>query len=150
MAERLRGDNVLLQSFRTSDAVQTLMLGVVADTGITPNEYAVLSAIGVMRSVSPTELATLLRVPPTSVSRHIARLVDAGLAVRSPNPADRRSYLLELTDQGRAIVATIVPRFRDLLERLSARAPVDEIESALVLLEEAARAVALDTATTRQ
>ena len=70
MTEGLRGDNVLLQMFRTAEATRELMLGAVAGTGISPNEYAVLSAIGVMRSVSPTELATLLRVPPTSISRH--------------------------------------------------------------------------------
>ena len=150
MADRLRGDNVLLQMFRTAEATRELMLGAVAGTGISPNEYAVLSAIGVMRSVSPTELATLLRVPPTSISRHVARMVEAGLAVRSPNPADRRSYLLELTEAGRAVIATVVPRFRELLERLSARAPVDEIEAALVQLEDAARAVALDSPTVRQ
>jgi DNA-binding MarR family transcriptional regulator len=150
MAERLRGDNVLLQMFRTGQAVHELMLAAVTGTGITSNEYAVLSAIGVLRSVSPTELAALLRVPPTSISRHVARMVDAGLAVRSPNPADRRSYLLELTQEGRGVVRTIAPRIRTLLEHLRARADVDEIEGALVQLEEAARAVVLDTATTRQ
>jgi DNA-binding MarR family transcriptional regulator len=150
VAERLLGDNVLLQAFRTTHATHELMLGAVAGTGIAPNEYAVLSAIGVLRSVSPTELAAVLRVPPTSISRHVARLVEAGLAVRSPNPADRRSYLLELTDDGRRVTRTIAPRIRDLLARLGARADVDAIEAALVELEEAARAVALDTATARQ
>ena len=83
MVERLRGDNVLLQMFRTAEAVRELMHGAVAGSGITANEYAVLGAIASVRSVSPTELAALLRVPPTSISRHAARLVDAGLAVRS-------------------------------------------------------------------
>jgi DNA-binding MarR family transcriptional regulator len=150
VAERLRGDNVLLQMFRTAEATRDLVQSAVAGTGISPNEYAVMSAIGVLRSVSPTELAAVLRVPPTSISRHVARLVDAGLAVRSPNPADRRSYLLELTEEGRAVGRTIVPRFRAVLERLSERSDLEEIEAALVRLEEAARAVALDTATTRQ
>lgn len=150
MTEGLRGDNVLLQMFRTAEATRELMLGAVAGTGIAPNEYAVLGAIGVMRSVSPTELATLLRVPPTSISRHVARLVDTGLAVRSPNPADRRSYLLELTEAGRAALATIAPRVRDLVGRLRDLAPLDEIEAALVQLEQAARTVALDSTTVRQ
>ena len=148
--ERLRGDNVLLQMFRTADATRELMQRAVAGTGVTPPEYAVLSAIGVLRSVSPTELALRLRVPPTSISRHVARVVDAGLAVRSPNPADRRSYLLELTDAGRDITRTIAPRVRALVERLRARADLDEIEAALVTLEKAARAIALDTATDRK
>jgi DNA-binding MarR family transcriptional regulator len=150
MSERLRGDNVLLQMFRTADATRELVQTAVAGTGVAPNEYAVLSAIAVLRSVSPTELASVLRVPPTSISRHVARLVDAGLAVRSPNPADRRSYLLELTAEGRAVTRKVAPRFRTLLERLAARADLEEIGTALVALEEASRAVALDTPTTRQ
>jgi DNA-binding MarR family transcriptional regulator len=150
MPERLRGDNVLLQMYRTSEAVRELMLGAVAGTGITSPEYAVLSAVGVLRSVPPTELAAVLRVPPTSISRHAARLVDAGLAVRSPNPGDRRSYLLELTDGGRAVIRTIAPRFRALVDQLSARTDVNQIEAALVDLEEAARSITLDAAATRQ
>ena len=150
MPEGLRGDNVLLQMFRTSDAVRELMHGAVAGTGITPNEYAVLSAIGVMRALSPTELASLLRVPPTSISRHVARMVDAGFAVRSPNPSDRRSYLLELTGEGRTAVGAIAPRVRGLVDQLRARADVDEIVAALVQLEEVAREIALDTPTIRQ
>ena len=149
MAERLRGDNVLLQMFRTADATHELMRGAVAGTGITPNEYAVLSAIGVMRAVSPTELAALLRVPPTSISRHVARVVDAGLAVRSPNPGDRRSYLLELTDSGRGLVRRIAPRIAALVAGLRARTDVDRIEEALVELEQAARSLALDATTIR-
>jgi DNA-binding MarR family transcriptional regulator len=150
VAERLRGDNVLLQMFRTAEATRELVQSAVAGTGISPNEYAVLSAIGVLRAVSPTELASVLRVPPTSISRHVARLVDAGLAVRSPNPADRRSYLLELSDDGRAVARTVAPRFRAVLERLAEHSDLVEIEQALVRLEEASRAVALDSATTRQ
>jgi DNA-binding MarR family transcriptional regulator len=150
MAGELRGDNVILQTYRVNEAVRELMLGAVAGTGITPPEYAVLSVIGVMRALPPTELAALLRIPPTTISRLVARVVDAGLALRSPNPADGRSYLLELTEEGRAVVRTIAPRVQRLVEELAARADVVEIEAALVSLEEAARALALDSPTMRQ
>jgi DNA-binding MarR family transcriptional regulator len=149
MAEGLRGDNVLLQMFRTGQAVRELMLGVVSGTGVLPNQYAVLSAIAVLRSVSPTELAARLRVPPTTISRHVAELVAAGLAVRAPHPSDRRSYLLELTADGRKVVRTVAPRIRRSVERLRAHVDVEEIEQALVALERAAREVALETSAMR-
>jgi DNA-binding MarR family transcriptional regulator len=126
------------------------MAGAVAGMGITPAEYAVRSVIGVMRAVSPTELAAFLRVPPTTISRHVARMVEAGLAQRAPNPADGRSYLLELTDDGRAVVQRIAPRVRGFVEQLTQRLDVDAIETALVALEEAARSLSLDTTTIRQ
>jgi DNA-binding MarR family transcriptional regulator len=138
-------DNVLLQTFRTVDAVRELMAEVVAGSGVTADEWAVLSAIGVLGPVSPTELAARLR---TTISRYVSGLVDAGLAARSANPDDGRSYLLELTPAARDVVALVQPRMRAALDRLAAAAPVDEIAAALVELERAARA-AVDGSTVR-
>jgi DNA-binding MarR family transcriptional regulator len=148
--ERLRGDNVLLQMFRTSQAVRGLIMGATEGTGITPDEYAVLSAIGVLRSTTPTELAAHLRVPPTTISRYVAGFVERGLVERAPNPSDRRSYLLEVSEDGRAVIRTIVPRFTRIVEQLRERVDVNEIEASLVELETAARALAgLDVPTIR-
>ena len=113
-----RADNVLLQMFRAGHAVRELMAHVVAGTGVSSDEWAVLSAVGLFRSVAPTQLAAVLRVPPTSISRYVARLADENLVVRVPNEADRRSYLLELTEDGRHKVDTIAPRFRALVAEL--------------------------------
>ena len=150
MTERLRGDNVLLQMFRTGQGVRDLMLRAVGGTGVSPDEYAVLSVIAVLRAVSPTELATRLRIPPTSISRYIARLVDAGLAVRAPNPSDSRSYLLELTPEGRAIVRRVAPRIRRIVQVLRAYEDIDDIEAALVRLERAVHSIMLDDTSIRE
>ena len=145
--EGRRAGNVLLQVFRTSHAVGALLQHAVAGTGVSADEWAVLSVIGVMRSASPTDLSQQLRVPPTSISRHVSRLASAGLVGRAPNPSDGRSYLLELTEDGRSKVQTIAPRFRAIVDDLRAHAPVDDIELALVELERAAKAVDLDKST---
>jgi DNA-binding MarR family transcriptional regulator len=139
-------DNVLLQTFRTVDAVRELMAEVVHGTGVTADEWAVLSVIGLFGPVSPTDVAARLRIPPTTMSRYAAGLVEAGIATRSPNPDDGRSYLLELTPAGRGVAATILPRMRVALDRLAEHAPVDEIALALVQLEYAARAAVDATA----
>jgi DNA-binding MarR family transcriptional regulator len=149
--ERLpRGDNVLLQMFRTSQATRTLVMQATEGSGITPDEYAVLSAIGVLRSTTPTELATRLGVPPTTISRYVASFVERRLVERAPNPADRRSYLLEVTEDGREVIRKIVPRFRRIVEELRERVDVDAIDARLVELERAARAMTgVDVPTTR-
>jgi DNA-binding MarR family transcriptional regulator len=145
-----RAGNVLLQVFRTSHAVGVLLQHAVAGTGVSADEWAVLSVIGVRRSASPSELADILRVPPTSISRHVARLAEAGLVRRGPNPSDGRSALLELTDDGRAKVETIAPRFRGIVRELRAHVAVDQIEGALLDLERAAKALDLDRRTTER
>ena len=142
-----RADNVLLQTFRTGHAVRELMEHAVAGTGVSADEWAVLSAVGLFRSVAPTQLATVLRVPPTSISRYVARLAGSDLVVRVPNEADRRSYLLELTDEGQRTVDAIAPRFRALVTGLEAHADVRAIELALIELEQAAKALDVDKRT---
>jgi DNA-binding MarR family transcriptional regulator len=150
--ERLpRGDNVLLQMFRTSQATRALVMQATEGSGITPDEFAVLSAIGALRSSTPTELATRLGVPPTTISRYVAGFVERGLVERAPNPADRRSYLLEVTEEGRGVVRKIAPRFRRIVDELRERLDVDAIDARLVEFERAARAMmtGVDVPTTR-
>jgi DNA-binding MarR family transcriptional regulator len=147
------GDNLLLQSFRSAQALRAVLSRTVAGTGISADEYAVLGVINLLGPVSPTELSTRLSVPLTTISRYLAGFVSRDLAKRQPNPQDGRSYLIRTTPKGRAVVRTIAPRIRRLLAELRevTAMPLDEITDALVALEEAAWAVEerLDEATKR-
>lgn len=69
---------------------------------MTAPEYAVTSWVAVQRSATPSQLATELGLAPTTLSAMIDRLVQKGQIRRVPHPDDGRSYLLELTAQGRA------------------------------------------------
>lgn len=51
---------------------------------------------------STSKLAELERVRPQSMGQTVAELESQGLVERSPDPADGRRFLLELTDAGRA------------------------------------------------
>jgi DNA-binding MarR family transcriptional regulator len=137
------GDNVLLQMFRTGLPLRELMARAVRGTGVTADDYAVLGVVGAFGPISPSELAARLGIPRTSMSRYLARFLDEGLVRRSPNPADGRSYLVEVTPRGRKIVATIAPRIGATLGALAEASsiPLGEIRVALAGLEDAAWAV---------
>ncbi|GAA1482723.1 hypothetical protein GCM10009624_31630 [Gordonia sinesedis] len=53
------------------------------------------------------ELAAILNADPSTVSRHVAQLVDLGLVRREADPDDGRATLLVVTDDGHARVATM-------------------------------------------
>lgn len=59
---------------------------------------------------SPTEgtrmgdLAEALLSPPSGITRHISRLEDRGLVVRTPRPGDRRVVVATNTEQGRKML----------------------------------------------
>ncbi|MFD0361413.1 MarR family winged helix-turn-helix transcriptional regulator [Nocardia sp. GCM10030253] len=48
------------------------------------------------------EVAERLSALPSSITRHVKALTDAGLVHTQADPADRRAVLLEATDAGRA------------------------------------------------
>jgi len=135
---------VLFQSFRTGIAVRELMRSAVEGTGVSGEEYGVLGVLHFFPDRTPTELAAALGIPPTTVSRHVARFLRDGLVERTPNPEDGRSYLLRPTARGSKIVTTIEPRVRKLVEALAraSERPLVEIAESLAALEEAAKRVA--------
>jgi DNA-binding MarR family transcriptional regulator len=114
---------------------------VVAPTGLSATEHAVQSSVAALESVTPTELARRLGVPPTTLSATIAQLVDRGELRRARHPDDGRSYVLELTAKGRRTqerngqaTQAVVQQLRDLLDGDDA-----EVLAALHRLEEALR-----------
>jgi DNA-binding MarR family transcriptional regulator len=71
-----------------------------AADGVEPNDYALLSLIGVRGPVRLTEVASALGMRLTTVSDAIRRLEARGHVLRLQNPDDGRSWLFQLTADG--------------------------------------------------
>jgi DNA-binding MarR family transcriptional regulator len=119
--------------------------------GIRPAEYAVYSLMLEAGPRTPTELAAMLGVPPSTLSTYLGAMLGRGDARRIPNPADGRSVRVVLTDRGRAVVRRVNPAFtraHRLLEAGMDR-PVDEVRAVLMDLgesiERAAQALELES-----
>lgn len=111
--------------------------------------------LGVLRDRRPTmlELAKLLGLDKSSVSGLVDRAERRGLVARVPSAADRRSVLVSLTDQGRALATSVAAQFEAdvtaLVELLPAgdRAALSSLVSRLLVTHAAAHGVdLLDTA----
>ena len=63
------------------------------------------------------DIASELRITTGGASKLIDRIEASGYCRRRPNPADRRSSLLELTPAGRRLLADAGTAFDDELER---------------------------------
>ncbi len=97
--------------------------------GIDPKRFFLLAQLE--RDDRPSKLAQGLHLAPPSVSHLLAGLEEAGLIVRKPDPSDRRSTRIELTDTGRARLRAA----RNCLEAASqaALARLDEEEQRTLL-----------------
>ena len=90
--------------------------------------------------VTPSGVAAASGIPLTTLRDNIQRLVNRGLARRIPNPANARSYLLELTPAGLSMIRAADPALLEAYVAVEARLPrplaeyermIDELNLAL-------------------
>jgi DNA-binding MarR family transcriptional regulator len=89
-----------------------------------PLQTSVLVTLEEHEPLRLSELARREAVTPPTMSRVLAALDEAGLLVRTPDPQDARSALVELSPQGRAMIEQLrTERTAVLAERLARLAP---------------------------
>ena len=74
-----------------------------ASHGLTSMEFAVVRLFLIDKEWTATELAQVLPVEVSAISRMVSKLVDRGLLSRRRPRSDRRVVLLRLTDRGREV-----------------------------------------------
>ncbi|WP_327728861.1 MarR family transcriptional regulator [Streptomyces sp. NBC_00487] len=80
----------------------------------------VLTLLGRHGEMRMSKLAELLSVDMSVTSRHVAHVAERGWIERLPDPADKRSRILRLTPEGRAVVTELYRRTSRLMaDRLS-------------------------------
>jgi DNA-binding MarR family transcriptional regulator len=85
-----------------------------------PEDYPMYVMIGAEGPWTPTAFAARVEMPLSTVLFRIGRLESRGHAERIPNPDDRRSYLVRLTDEGQRLLGQARPRFRACAEAVEA------------------------------
>ncbi|WP_249667378.1 MarR family winged helix-turn-helix transcriptional regulator [Cellulomonas fengjieae] len=99
-------------------------------SGTTPGQLRLLRTLE--RCDGPRrlgELAAALDVAPRSVTSKVDLAEEHGLVRRLPDPTDRRATLLELTDDGRRLLAAIsAQRHEGVAERLGRLSEEDQAE----------------------
>ena len=73
----------------------------VAELDLAPTQARALHELDVEPPISMRELAQRLKSDPSNVTGLVDTLERAGHAVRVPDPRDRRSVLVRITDDGR-------------------------------------------------
>ena len=74
---------------------------------IKPRQARILDALDRMGAVSQVTLAREFYITPASMSTMITRLVTAGLVTAETDLTERRSKVVNLTDQGREVVEQV-------------------------------------------
>ena len=87
---------------RTAHAQQNFLRPYLKELGLSPGQPKVLRELGASGSRSQRDLAVCCEVDPSAISRMLDSMERGGFLLRKPDPNDRRSDLVELTEKGEA------------------------------------------------
>jgi DNA-binding MarR family transcriptional regulator len=130
---------LFLKASTTAQLVGQIVERQLESIGIPGFLLALLTHVRDHQPVTPSAIAALAGVPPTTLRDNVQRLVDRRLVRRTPNPDDGRSYLLVLTAPGERVLRRADPAllvaYLALEQQLEQ--PLDQVEQQLDALNDA-------------
>lgn len=106
--------------------------------GLTNGQFSLLMALNRPAPPSLRPVADLLAMDRTTLTAALKPLERRGLIGIATDPADRRSKLLSLTPEGRALLAAAVPIWQSTHAAIEATLPGDAPETLRTTLRELA------------
>ena len=103
--------------------------------GLRIPEWRLVAVLAEHSAMTQAAIGQATRMDKVTVSRAAAALVGRGLAERRPSASDRRSHLLALSADGRALYAQVAPKALEMEARLFAGFATDEVDRFRAMLE---------------
>ena len=102
-----------------SDVTRALSAVYQRDYGMMPAEWRTMAILGSASSgLQATEIVARSSMDKVVVSRAVKRMEERGFLVRESNAADGRSFLLKLSDEGRAVYEDLGPKLKAVEQRM--------------------------------
>jgi len=109
--------------------------------GTTVSQCHAIVEIGRVKEISLNELAELLGLDKSTMSRTINKLVDSGLAIRELHPDDRRYVAIKLTYEGikifNSIEGTMEQYYQSIFSAIPEEKRVQVLESLQLIIKAA-------------
>jgi DNA-binding MarR family transcriptional regulator len=103
-----------------------IFLDGMAEADLTPTQFTALVKTVEAGRITQNHLGRLAAMDPATIQGVVRRLVERGLLLRTQDPADRRTVVLEPTEAGLALVRSAVASARRITE--ATLAPLDPAE----------------------
>lgn len=96
---------------------------------VTLPQLRILMLVAGRGTLNLQTLAQAMNVHPSNATRAVDRLVAANLLRRAESSLDRRNLVLQLTDNGRALIKSVTAQRRAAIAEVLARMPVSRRKS---------------------
>jgi MarR family transcriptional regulator, organic hydroperoxide resistance regulator len=98
-------------------------------------QYGLLFGLAAQGELCATDLASVAEVAPSTATKMLDRLVEAGLVERVRSEVDRRVVIVALTARGAEIVAARRARYEDLWREALTGFSDEQLRAATAVLE---------------
>ena len=121
---------------RAREKVMGPIRAMLADVGVTEQQWRVLRVLDERGPLDPTEIADRSCLLLPSLTRILQTLDGKGLVSRAAHPTDRRKQIVTITDDGRALIAENLKESQRLNAWLRDSFGQDKLDELLDLLNE--------------
>jgi DNA-binding MarR family transcriptional regulator len=109
----------LIQLLRTAETLWNASRLLFARWELSPSQFNVLNLlVELPEGLSQIDLSRALLMHRSNVTGLVDRLEKRGLLARQETPGDRRSYRVQLTDQGLRLMKEILPHYHQAAEEV--------------------------------
>ena len=145
MARTPSAPTLWLALLRTTEAMERVARRSMNDAGLGYSDFVLLEALLHLGPQTPSALADKVGLTSGSITAALDRLEARNLVARRANPDDRRSRIVELADEGRALIEPAYASHARDIEALVGRALTAEQRRELFDLLSALRKTAIET-----
>src|ERR1700730_16921003 len=124
--KRIERECVAFRVRKLNRMVTAIYDSALASAGLKTSQYSVLVAVANREKARPAELAKLLQMDESTLSRNVERMCAKGWLRLEPD-ADRRSHLIEVTDKGQALIRKCLPAWQRAPTEVSQRLGADSV-----------------------
>ena len=121
---------------RARERVMGPIRAMLADVGITEQQWRVLRVLHEAGPLDPTRIADRACLLLPSLTRILQKLTDKGLIERAPDRIDRRKQVISITSEGAALIEDNLATSIEITERLKRKMGADRYEALLDLLND--------------
>jgi DNA-binding MarR family transcriptional regulator len=132
--------SLLFDVFVLNQHLRSLLSRALEGTGMSPDQYAVHSLLFEAGQLAPTDMATRMGMPLTTVLDYLRPMLASHHVSRDRHPSDGRSYVVTLTAPGLAAFHRTNAAWNEAIRRLEPAVgmPVADVRRALHALDDAA------------
>ncbi|MFG2848972.1 MarR family winged helix-turn-helix transcriptional regulator [Kitasatospora sp. NPDC048296] len=120
--------------FRVARVHRIAAANLLRETGLYPGQELLMMQLWQHGEQRQADLIKTLALDPSTVTKMLQRLEQAGFVTRKPSPADRRAVVVAATRAGQALRDRVQQAWRDLEELTTAGLADGELEGTLLVL----------------